>query len=145
MPLEGEYEPSSWDWVREQVEEYEASGGQRANTFADTGLPIIVMTNRGHKSGKLRKTPLIRVTDGTSYAVIGSMGGAPTAPQWVHNLQANPQVELQDGAVKADYTARQLEGDEKAAWWARATEVWPDYDTYQASTERIIPLFVLEP
>lgn len=143
MPLTGEYEPSPWEPIAEQVALFESTNGAEGNEFM--GGPCIILTSVGAKSGKLRKTPLIRVTDGTSYAVIGSMGGAPTAPQWVHNLQANPQVELQDGAVKADYTARQLEGDEKAAWWARATEVWPDYDTYQASTERIIPLFVLEP
>ncbi len=143
MPLAGEYEPSPWEPIAEQVALFESTNGAEGNEFM--GGPCIILTSVGAKSGKLRKTPLIRVTDGTSYAVIGSMGGAPTSPQWVHNLQTNPQVELQDGAVKHDLTARQLEGDEKAAWWAKATEVWPDYDTYQASTERIIPLFVLEP
>ena len=143
MPLAGEYEPSPWEPIAEQVVLFESTNGAEGNEFM--GGPCIILTSVGAKSGKLRKTPLIRVTDGTSYAVIGSMGGAPTSPQWVHNLQTNPQVELQDGAVKHDLTARQLEGDEKAAWWAKATEVWPDYDTYQASTERIIPLFVLEP
>lgn len=142
MPLEGEYEPSSWDWVREQVEEFEASGGQRANTFADTGLPIIVMTNRGHKSGKLRKTPLMRVEHDGGYALIASVGGSPTNPGWYHNLVADPHVTIQDGAEVIDAVAEQVEGDERAAWWDRAVAAYADYQTYQDATERRIPVFV---
>ena len=143
MPLEGEYEPSPWEPIADQVALYESTDGAEGNEFL--GGPCIILTTRGAKSGKLRKTPLIRVTDGTRYGVVGSMGGAPTAPQWVHNLRANPEVELQDGPVRRLYTARQTEGDEKTEWWARATEIWPDYDEYQRSTDRVIHLFVLEP
>lgn len=142
MPLEGEYEPSSWDWVREQVEEFEASGGQQANTFADTGLPIIVMTNRGHKSGKLRKTPLMRVEHEGEYALIASVGGSPTNPGWYHNLLADPHVTVQDGAEVIDAVAEQVEGDERAVWWDRAVAAYSDYQTYQDATERRIPVFV---
>lgn len=142
MPLEGEYEPSSWDWVREQVEEFEASGGERANTFADTGLPIIVMTNRGHKSGKLRKTPLMRVEHEGEYALIASVGGSPTNPGWYHNLLADPHVTVQDGAEVIDAVAEQVEGDERAVWWDRAVAAYADYQTYQDATERRIPVFV---
>lgn len=143
MPLEGEYEPSPWEPIAEQVELYERTGGAEGAEFM--GGPCIILTTRGARSGKLRKTPLIRVTDGTSYAVIGSMGGAPDHPQWVHNLRAHDLAELQDGAARRDYRVREATGDDKAAWWARATEVWPDYDGYQAATERVIPLFVLDP
>lgn len=142
MPLEGEYEPSSWDWVREQVEEFEASGGERANTFADTGLPIIVMTNRGHKSGKLRKTPLMRVEHGGEYALIASVGGAPSNPGWYHNVKADPHVTVQDGAEVIDAVAEEVDGDERAAWWDRAVAAYSDYQTYQDATERRIPVFV---
>ncbi|MCB1002911.1 MAG: nitroreductase family deazaflavin-dependent oxidoreductase [Acidimicrobiales bacterium] len=142
MPLEGEYEPSSWDWVREQVEEFEASGGERANTFADTGLPIIVMTNRGHKSGKLRKTPLMRVEHGGEYALIASVGGAPSNPGWYHNVKADPHVTVQDGAEVIDAVAEEVDGDERAAWWDRAVAAYSDYQTYQDATERRIPMFV---
>lgn len=143
MPLEGEYEPSPWEPISEQVEQYESTDGVEGGEFM--GGPCIILTSKGAKSGKLRKTPLIQVTDGTSYVVIGSMGGAPDHPQWVHNLRANPLVELQDGATRRDYLAREVDGDEKATWWSLATGVWPDYDTYQSSTERVIPLFVLDP
>ncbi|MFA9566010.1 MAG: nitroreductase family deazaflavin-dependent oxidoreductase [Acidimicrobiales bacterium] len=143
MPLEGEYEPSPWEPISEQVALYESTDGAEGNDFL--GGPCIILTSRGAKSGNLRKTPLIRVTDGTRYGLVGSMGGAPFDPQWVHNLRANPQVELQDGPVRQDYTAHQTEGDEKTEWWARATDVWPDYNEYQRSTDRVIPLFVLEP
>ncbi len=143
MPLEGEYEPSPWEPIAEQVELYESTDGAEGAEFM--GGPCIILHTLGATSGKVRKTPLIRVTDGTRYAVIGSMGGAPTAPQWVHNLRANPVAELQDGPDRRDYDVHQAEGDEKAEWWARALEVWPAYDEYQASTERVIPLFVLEP
>ncbi len=143
MPLEGTYEPSPWEPIAEQVALYESTDGAEGNEFL--GGPCIILTTKGATSGKVRKTPLIRVTDGTRYVVVGSMGGAPSDPAWVHNVRANPLVELQDGATRMDYTARQTEGDEKAEWWARATEVWPDYDEYQRSTDRVIPLFVLEP
>jgi deazaflavin-dependent oxidoreductase (nitroreductase family) len=143
MPLDGEYEPSPWEPIAEQVAQYESTGGVEGGEFM--GGPCIILTSKGATSGKLRKTPLIRVSDDTSYAVVGSMGGAPDHPQWVHNLRANPLAELQDGAERRDYTVREVDGEEKATWWSRATSVWPDYDTYQSATERVIPLFVLDP
>jgi deazaflavin-dependent oxidoreductase (nitroreductase family) len=143
MAFDAEYEPSPWEPIAEQVELYERTGGAEGADFM--GGPCIILTSVGAKSAKLRKTPLIRVTDGTSYVVIGSMGGAPTNPQWVHNLRAEPAVQLQDGPTVHELVAREVDGDEKATWWRLATEVWPDYDTYQSSTERVIPLFVLEP
>ncbi len=109
------------------------------------GGRCIILTSRGAKTGRLRKTPLIQVTDGTNYVVIGSMGGAPTNPNWVHNLRSEPRVRVQDGPVVHECTAREVEGEEKDKWWSLATSVWPDYDTYQSSTSRIIPLCVLEP
>jgi deazaflavin-dependent oxidoreductase (nitroreductase family) len=143
MPLEGEYEPSPWDWVREQVAEYEASGGQRANTLADTGLPIVVITTRGHRSGKLRKTPLMRVEHDGEYALVASIGGAPKNPAWYGNLVADPTaLMLQDGAEPHDYVARELEGDERAIWWDRAVKAYPSYADYQKRTDRTIPVFV---
>lgn len=143
MPLEGEYEPSPWGWVREQVEEYEASGGERANTLADTGLPIIVITTRGHKSGKLRKTPLMRVEHEGEYAIVASMGGAPKHPAWYGNLAADPTaLMIQDGPEPHDYVAREVEGGERARWWARAVEAYPPYAEYQEKTDRTIPVFV---
>ena len=138
MPLEGEYEPSPWAPIAGQVEQYEATGGTEGGVME--GAPCIILTTVGAKSGKLRKTPLIRVTDGTSYAAVGSLGGAPASPQWVSNLEAEPHVELQDGPVRRDYTARLAEGDEKARWWKIATAAWPSYDDYQARTKRSIPL-----
>lgn len=143
MPLEGEYEPGTWDLARDQVELYESTNGAKGTVL--NGAPCIILTNVGAKTGKLRKNPLIRVTDGTNYAVLGSMGGAPTSPNWVTNLRTNPHVELQDGPVKRDYTAREVSGDERTHWWRLATEAWPPYDDYQAKTERVIPVFVLEP
>jgi deazaflavin-dependent oxidoreductase (nitroreductase family) len=143
MPLVGEYEPSPWEPIAEQVELFERTDGAEGAEFM--GGPCIILTTKGAKTGKLRKTPLIRVTDGTSYVVVGSMGGAPDHPQWVHNLRNHPVAELQDGPVRRDYAVREVEGDEKTTWWTLATGVWPDYDTYQASTERVIPLFVLDP
>ncbi|KAA0021015.1 nitroreductase family deazaflavin-dependent oxidoreductase [Antrihabitans cavernicola] len=141
MPLTGEYEPSKSDWAREQAEKFEQSNGQEANTMQ--GKPIILLTTKGAKTGKLRKTPLMRVEHGGEYAVLASLGGAPKNPVWYHNIVKEPHVELQDGADKNDYTAREVTGDEKAAWWARAVEVWPSYDDYQKKTDRQIPLFVL--
>ena len=144
MPLDGEYEPSTIGWVRRQVEEYESSGGMRANTLRDTGLPVVIVTNRGAKSGKLRKTPLMRVEHEGRYLAVASQGGAPTHPVWYHNLLAAPQVELQDRAEKWDMSARLLTGEERAEWWQRAVEAFPPYADYQRRTEREIPVFLLE-
>ncbi|MET0145096.1 MAG: nitroreductase family deazaflavin-dependent oxidoreductase [Ilumatobacteraceae bacterium] len=143
MPLEGEYEPSTSDWARKQAEAYEASGGTSSTTMR--GLPVVVLTTRGNKSGKLRKTPLMRVEHEGRYAVVASLGGAPKHPVWYFNLLADPNVELQDGTVRQDMVAREVTGDEKALWWARAVEAYPDYADYQAKTERQIPVFVLDP
>lgn len=142
MPLEGEYAPSTSDWARKQAEAFEASAGEKSNTLR--GRPIIVLTTRGAKTGKLRKTALMRVEHDGDYAVVASKGGAPEQPKWYWNLLANPLVELQDGAEKHDYAARELTGDERELWWARANETWPDYANYQAKTDRLIPVFVLE-
>ncbi len=145
MPLEGEYEPSTIGWVREQVEAYEASGGARANTLRDTGLPVVIVTSVGAKSGKLRKTPLMRVEHEGRYLAVASQGGAPTHPVWYHNLLADPHVELQDKGEKWDMTARLLSGEERAQWWERAVAAFPPYADYQQRTEREIPVFLLEP
>lgn len=143
MPLTGEYEPSTSSWARKQAEAFEASGGSEANEMR--GKPIIVLTSVGAKSGKLRKNALMRVEHDGVYAVVASKGGAPQHPSWYHNLVANPHVELQDGDVKRDYLAREVSGDERAVWWERAKAVWPDYAGYQTKTDRLIPVFVLEP
>lgn len=139
----GEYEPSTSDWSRKQTEAFEASGGQEANTLR--GRPIIVLTSVGAKTGKLRKNALMRVEHDGVYAVVASLGGAPKPPVWYYNLKANPRVELQDGAVRKDYTARELTGVERVTWWERAVETWPDYANYQAKTDREIQVFVLDP
>lgn len=143
MPIEGEYEPATWDVAVDQVAEIEASGGTAG--LERRGAACIVLWTRGRKTGKVRKSPLIRVADGERYLAVGSMGGSPTDPGWVHNLRADPQVTVQDGPVVRDHLARELHGEEKARWWAMAIEVWPDYDDYQARTDRVIPAFVLEP
>lgn len=143
MPLEGEYEPSPWEPVAEQVRLYEETGGEEGGTLE--GRPCVVLTTRGRKTGKLRKTPLMRVEHDGTYAVVASLGGAPQHPVWYLNLVADPDVTLQDGAEVMDRRAREVSGEEKAEWWARATEVWPPYDDYQAATEREIPVVVLEP
>ena len=145
MPLEGEYLPSSQKWVRDQVELYEASGGTQGTTLRDTGLPVVIVTNRGASSGKLRKTPLMRVEHGGCYAAVASQGGAPTHPAWYENLKADPHVEVQDGPVRQDMRARELEGEEREQWWERAVAAFPNYADYQRKTERQIPVFVLEP
>ncbi|MFG2076129.1 nitroreductase family deazaflavin-dependent oxidoreductase [Nonomuraea maritima] len=145
MPLEGEYEPSTQQWVRDQVELYESSGGTKGTTLRETGLPVIVMTNLGAKSGKIRKTPLMRVEHEGRYAVVASQGGAPKHPVWYYNLKAEPLVELQDGPVKQDMRAREVTGAEKAEWWQRAVAAFPPYAEYQKKTDREIPVFVLEP
>jgi F420H(2)-dependent quinone reductase len=143
MPLTGEYEPSTDRHAREQAEAFERSGGQERNTLR--GVPIIVLTSIGAASGKLRKTPLMRVEHEGRYAVVASKGGAPKHPAWFRNLVEHPHVELQDGAVKRDYTARLVHGAERDEWWQRAVAVWPDYDAYTKRTDREIPVFVLEP
>jgi deazaflavin-dependent oxidoreductase (nitroreductase family) len=131
--------------VRDQVELYESSGGTQGTTLRDTGLPVIVVTNLGGKSGKLRKTPVMRVEHDGSYAMVASKGGAPEHPVWYYNLRANPQVEVQDGPDKRDMVAREVSGDERAQWWKRAVDVFPNYAEYQQKTSREIPVFVLEP
>ena len=143
MPLVGEYEPSSWDWVREQVEEYEASGGTRANTLRDTGLPVVIITTRGHRSGKIRKFALMRVEHDGEYALVASVGGAPKNPQWYGNLVADPTaLMIQDGAEPHDFVAREVHGDERAEWWERAVAAYPPYAEYQERTERVIPVLI---
>jgi F420H(2)-dependent quinone reductase len=143
MTLSGEYEPSPQQWVRDQVDLYERSGGTEGTTLQ--GAPVIIMTSLGAKSGKIRKTPLMRVEHDGRYAVIASLGGAPQHPVWYHNLRAHPEVELQDGPVKRTYQAREVTGEEKTQWWDRAVEAWPDYAEYQKKTDRQIPVLVLEP
>ena len=143
MSVEGDYEPSPAAWVRDQVEAYERSGGREANTLRDTGLPIIIVTTRGNKSGKVRKTPLMRVEHDGEYLLVASKGGAPKNPVWYHNLVADPRsVVIQDGPEPFDAEVRQLEGEERALWWQRAVEAYPPYADYQAKTERTIPVFV---
>ncbi|RXZ71724.1 nitroreductase family deazaflavin-dependent oxidoreductase [Agromyces albus] len=141
MPLTGEYAPSTSAWARQQAETFEASGGEKANTLR--GRPVIVLTTIGAKSGKLRKTALMRVEHDGEYAVVASNGGTTKHPTWYWNLKKHPHVELQDGAEKHDYLARELDGDERATWWARALEVWPAYADYQTKTDRVIPVFLL--
>jgi F420H(2)-dependent quinone reductase len=145
MPVEGEYEPSTAAWVRDQVELYEGSGGTKGTTLRDTGLPVVIVTNRGAKSGKVRKTPVMRVEHDGRYAMVASKGGAPRHPVWYYNVRANPLVEVQDGPRKQDMTAREVSGDERARWWERAVAAYPPYAEYQQRTTRQIPVFVLEP
>ena len=140
-----DYEPSTQAWVRDQVELYESSGGLQGTTLRDTGLPVVIVTNRGVRSGKLRKTPLMRVEHEGRYAAVASRGGAPTHPSWYHNLLAHPHVELQDGTRKTAMLARELDGDERAEWWERAVAAFPPYAEYQRKTDRRIPVFLLEP
>ena len=144
MTVDGQYVPSTQAWVREQVEEYEGSGGATGTTLRDTGLPVVIVTNRGARTGAVRKTPLMRVEHEGSYLAVGSKGGAPANPVWVYNLRANPRVELQDGADKWPMTARELTGEERALWWERAVAAFPPYAEYQRKTARVIPVFVLE-
>ncbi|MEM9132374.1 MAG: nitroreductase family deazaflavin-dependent oxidoreductase [Actinomycetota bacterium] len=142
MSIDGEYEPSTWDWVREQVEAYEASNGTEANTLRDTGIPIIVMTTVGHRSGKVRKVPLMRVEHEGEYAIVASKGGAPAHPGWYHNLMADPKVMIQDGPAPFHAEVRLVDGDERAAWWERSVAVFPRYQEYAEATDRQIPVFV---
>jgi deazaflavin-dependent oxidoreductase (nitroreductase family) len=142
MAFTGEYAPSPTDWVREMVEKYESSGGAERMSW---GKPVIILTSVGARTGKVRKTPLMRVEHDGHYAVVASLGGAPKHPVWYFNLKANPRVELQDGPVKKEYVAREVTGEEKSLWWKRAVEAWPDYANYQTKTDRQIPVFVLKP
>jgi deazaflavin-dependent oxidoreductase (nitroreductase family) len=143
VPLTGEYEPSSASWARDHVEAYENSDG--AEGGEQQGSRVIILTYLGAKTGKIRKTPLMRVEHDGEYAVVASLGGAPQNPVWYYNLTANPHVELQDGPVKKDYQAREIHGAERETWWERAVEAWPDYANYQTKTTRLIPVFVLTP
>jgi F420H(2)-dependent quinone reductase len=146
MSIDGEYEPSPAEWVRNQVAEYEASGGTRANTLMDTGWPIIIVTTRGNKSGKVRKTPLMRVEHDGEYALVASKGGAPEHPVWYYNLVADPDgVAIQDGPAPIEMVVHEVSGDEKATWWERAVAAYPPYAEYQEKTDRQIPVFVARP
>jgi deazaflavin-dependent oxidoreductase (nitroreductase family) len=143
MALQGEYEPSPEAWVREQVEAYESSGGTEKTTLR--GVPVVVVTSVGARSGKLRKNPVMRVEHDGRYALVASKGGAPSHPTWYHNLVAHPTIELQDGPDRREYTVHVAEGEERAQWWERAAAVWPDYADYQTKTDREIPVFIAEP
>jgi deazaflavin-dependent oxidoreductase (nitroreductase family) len=144
MAVDDEYLPSPWDWVRDQVDEYEGSGGTTGTTLRDTGLPVVIVTNRGAKTGAVRKTPLMRVEHEGSYAAVASKGGSPEHPLWYYNLVADPRVEVQDGQDKWQMTARELAGEERAIWWERAVAAYPPYAEYQERTSRLIPVFLLE-
>jgi deazaflavin-dependent oxidoreductase (nitroreductase family) len=143
MPIDGEYEPNRWEVAAKQVERYEGSGGAEGNEIA--GYPVMILTTRGRRTGKVRKAPLIKVHDGDTYIAIASFGGAPKHPVWYLNLVADPHVMVQDGPVARDYVARVAEGAERERWWKQANAVYPTYDRYQAGTERVIPVVVLEP
>ena len=145
MAIDGEYLPSPSDWVRNQVEEYERSGGTSGTTLLDTGMPVVVVTNKGAKTGAVRKTPLMRVEHEGSYAAVGSKGGAPENPVWVYNLRANPEVVLRDGAKTWAMRAREITGEERAIWWERSVAAYPSYADYQKKTDRLIPVLILEP
>ena len=143
MTPQGTYEPSPWTWVHEQVAEYERSGGQRANTLLDTGMPIVIITTRGNKSGAVRKSPVMRVEHDGDYALVASKGGAPSHPEWYHNLVAAPDdVQLQDGPQPFNVTVREVSGEERATWWERAVAAYPPYAEYQEKTDRVIPVLV---
>ena len=144
MAIDGEYVPSPRAWVRDQVTEYEGSGGTAGTTLGDTGLPVVIVTNVGAKTGAVRKTPLMRVEHEGSYAAVGSVGGAPKNPVWVYNLRANPRVVVQDGPETLELTARELDGAEREEWWERSVAAFPPYAEYQTKTDRLIPVFVLE-
>jgi deazaflavin-dependent oxidoreductase (nitroreductase family) len=145
MPLEGKYEPSPQQWVRDQVQRYESSGGREGNTLRDTGIPVVVFSTRGAKSGNVRKQPLMRVEHDGAYLMVGSQGGAPTDPAWVANVRTAPdQVTVQDGPEPWDGVARELSGDERDVWWDRAVAAFPNYADYQKKTDRQIPVFLVE-
>jgi len=141
MPLTGVYEPSAMSFARDQVDLYEASGGTEGTQ--QQGKPVVILTSTGAKTGKLRKSPLMRVEHDGQYAVVASLGGAPKHPVWYYNLIADPHVELQDGPVKKDYQAREVNGTEREIWWERSVAAWPDYAEYQKKTTRTLPVFVL--
>ncbi len=145
MALTGEYVPSTQQWVRDQVELYESSGGTQGTTLRETGLPVVIVTSLGARSGKIRKTPLMRVEHDGRYALVASQGGAPKHPTWYFNLRSHPVIELQDGPARQELAVRQVEGDERAEWWERAVAAFPNYARYQEKTEREIPVFVAEP
>ena len=145
MPITGEYEPSASAWVADQVAEYEASAGTRANTLRDTGLPIVIVTMIGANSGKIRKVALMRVEHGGEYALVASKGGHPQHPGWYANLVANPHVTIQDGPVPLDYVVREVEGAERQLWWDRAVRAFPTYASYAEKTERLIPVLLASP
>ena len=142
MPITGDYEPSTSEWVAEQVADYESSGGTRANTLRDTGIPVIIVTMMGARSGKVRKIALMRVEHDGDYALVASKGGHPDHPDWYHNLIASPVAMIQDGPVPHDVIVREVHGAERQLWWERSVEVFPPYAEYQARTEREIPLLV---
>ena len=142
MSIDGQYGASTWGWVAKQVEEYEASGGSEANTLSDSGIPIIVFTTVGRKSGLVRKVPLMRVEHDGQYALVASKGGSPEHPGWFHNIVANPEIVLQDGPEPFTTTVREISGDERATWWERASAIYPPYLEYQEKTERLIPVFL---
>lgn len=142
MPITGEYAPSSAQWVRDQVAEYESSDGARANTLRDTGLPVVIVTYRGKQSGKVRKIALMRVEHDGCYALVASKGGAPQHPEWYFSIAADPKIMIQDGAAPSDFVVQEVDGDERAGWWERAVAAYPPYAEYQEKTERLIPVFV---
>jgi deazaflavin-dependent oxidoreductase (nitroreductase family) len=143
MTLQGEYVPSSFDWVREQVEAYERSGGKEANTLQGTDMPVVIVTMRGNKSGKIRKLALMRVEHDGEYALVASLGGSPKHPVWYYNLKAHPdEVIIQDGQEPFEVRVREVDGEEKAEWWERAVAAYPPYAEYQERTDRQIPVFV---
>lgn len=145
MGIDGEYEPSTWGWVADQVTEYENSNGTKANTLRDSDMPIIVMTTIGHRSGKVRKVPLMKVEHEGEYAIVASKGGAPAHPGWYHNLVADPNVMIQDGPAPWDAEVRLVTGEERAAWWERSVAAYPPYAEYQEKTDREIPVFIASP
>jgi deazaflavin-dependent oxidoreductase (nitroreductase family) len=146
MPLTGEYAPPpDIDWIRDQIETWERTGGREGTGHAQTGLPVVIVVNRGARSGLLHRTPLMRVEHGGRYLAVGSKGGAPQNPAWVNNIRTNPEVEVWDGTERGDFVAREIEGDERAEWWERGVAAYPPYAEYQTKTDRLIPLFVLEP
>jgi F420H(2)-dependent quinone reductase len=146
MTIDGTYVPSAAAWVRDQVEQYENSGGKEANTLRETGIPIIVVTMRGNKSGNVRKIALMRVEHNGEYALVASVGGRPNNPVWYHNLVADPNsVTIQDGPAPFAVTVREVSGDERALWWERSVAVFPTYTEYAEKTERTIPVFVATP
>lgn len=146
VPLKGEFAPPSpTSWIREQIEVWERSGGTEGTTLLDTGLSVIIIVNRGARSGQLHRTPVMRVEHSGDYLAVGSKAGAPEDPAWVANLRADSHVEVWDGPARGDYVAREIGGDERSTWWERAVAAYPPYADYQQHTERVIPLFVLEP